>query len=74
MQVIEHKPVIAIKLGGSVLSKLSSLFYKSIKDLQQHYHVVLVHGGGPEITAMLNKLAIESTFINGHRKTTKNVF
>ncbi|MGE6755882.1 acetylglutamate kinase [Rossellomorea sp. NPDC071047] len=74
MQVIEHKPVIAIKLGGSVLSKLSSLFYKSIKDLQQHYHVVLVHGGGPDITAMLNKLTIESTFINGHRKTTKQVF
>jgi acetylglutamate kinase len=74
MQVTEHKPVIVLKLGGSVLSKLSSLFYKSIKDLQQHYHVILVHGGGPDITATLKKLGIESTFINGQRKTTKEVF
>jgi acetylglutamate kinase len=74
MQVTEHKPVIVVKLGGSVLSKLSTLFYKSMKDLQQHYHVILVHGGGPEITAALNKFGIESTFINGQRKTTKDVF
>ncbi|NMH67421.1 acetylglutamate kinase [Bacillus sp. RO3] len=74
MQVIEHKPVIAIKLGGSVLSELSPRFFKSIKTLQDDYHVIVVHGGGPDITAMLSKLAIESTFINGQRKTTREVF
>lgn len=74
MQVTEHKPVIVVKLGGSILSELSSLFYKSIKDLQKHYHVILVHGGGPDITATLNVFGIESTFINGQRKTTKDVF
>ncbi|PFA68458.1 acetylglutamate kinase [Bacillus sp. AFS015802] len=74
MQVTEHKPVIMVKLGGSVMSKLSSLFYQSMKDLQQRCHVVLVHGGGPDITATLKKLGIQSTFINGQRKTTEDVF
>lgn len=32
-------------------------------------HVVLVHGGGPEITAMLNKIGKESRFVGGLRYT-----
>ena len=32
-------------------------------------HTVLVHGGGPEITAMLGKLGKETRFINGLRYT-----
>ncbi len=32
-------------------------------------HPVLVHGGGPEITAMLQKLGIESRFVSGLRVT-----
>jgi acetylglutamate kinase len=32
-------------------------------------HVVLVHGGGPEITDMLNRLGKDSHFINGLRYT-----
>lgn len=74
MQVTEHKPVIVVKLGGSVLSKLSTSFYKSIKNLEEHYHIILVHGGGPDITEALKIVGIESTFINGQRKTTKEVF
>ncbi|MCS5695305.1 acetylglutamate kinase [Desulfofundulus thermocisternus] len=32
-------------------------------------HPVVVHGGGPEITAMLQKLGIESRFVSGLRVT-----
>ncbi|HHW42512.1 acetylglutamate kinase [Desulfofundulus thermobenzoicus] len=32
-------------------------------------HPVIVHGGGPEITAMLKKLGIESRFVGGLRVT-----
>ena len=32
-------------------------------------HVVLVHGGGPEISAMLKKIGKESRFVNGMRYT-----
>ena len=31
--------------------------------------IVLVHGGGPEISSLLNKLGIESKFVNGLRYT-----
>lgn len=34
-------------------------------------HVVLVHGGGPEITALLKKLGKESRFIGGLRYTDR---
>lgn len=34
-------------------------------------HVVLIHGGGPEISGMLKKLDIESRFVNGLRYTDK---
>ncbi|MBE6784839.1 MAG: acetylglutamate kinase [Ruminococcaceae bacterium] len=33
--------------------------------------VVLIHGGGPEISGMLKKLGIESKFVNGLRYTDK---
>lgn len=33
--------------------------------------IVLIHGGGPEISSMLKKLGIESKFINGLRYTDK---
>lgn len=33
---------------------------------------ILVHGGGPEISKMLNRLQIESKFINGLRYTDKD--
>lgn len=33
--------------------------------------VVLVHGGGPDINAMLNKMQIESKFVDGLRVTDK---
>ena len=74
MQVTEHKRVLVVKLGGSVLSKLSAPFYQSIKELQQSHHVIIVHGGGPDITATLGVLGVQSTFINGQRKTTEDVF
>ncbi|WP_226671685.1 acetylglutamate kinase [Rossellomorea aquimaris] len=74
MQVTEHKNVLVVKLGGSVLSKLSAPFYQSIRELQRSYHVIIVHGGGPDITATLGMLGIQSTFINGQRKTTEDVF
>ena len=31
--------------------------------------IVLIHGGGPEISSLLNKLGIESKFVNGLRYT-----
>lgn len=65
---------IVIKCGGSILAKLSDDFFASIKELQQNgFQIVIVHGGGPEIETMLNKLQITSEFVDGLRKTTSEV-
>ena len=66
--------VIVIKCGGSIINELSEEFFSSIRDLkEQGYKIVIVHGGGPEINEMLSALTIKSEFVNGLRKTTKEV-
>ncbi|WP_449539451.1 acetylglutamate kinase [Ferdinandcohnia sp. Marseille-Q9671] len=65
---------IVIKCGGSILAQLSDSFFKSIRELKESgYKVVIVHGGGPEIGQTLSSLNIKSEFVNGLRKTTKEV-
>ncbi|MDQ0217545.1 acetylglutamate kinase [Peribacillus cavernae] len=66
--------ILVIKCGGSIIEELSPSFFTSIKELQsQGYQLVFVHGGGPDINAMLNKYEIEPVFVNGLRKTTAEV-
>jgi len=64
---------IVIKYGGSAMldEALKKTVMGDIVLLSQvGVKVVLVHGGGPEITDMLGKLKIESKFINGIRQTS----
>nr|WP_100374670.1 acetylglutamate kinase [Bacillus sp. FJAT-45037] len=66
--------MIVIKCGGSTLNELSPAFYEAMVELWKlGKYVVLVHGGGPHINQVLHQLKVESTFINGLRKTTKEV-
>ncbi|WP_281658850.1 acetylglutamate kinase [Halobacillus sp. Cin3] len=66
----EHKPTIVIKLGGSMLDKLTDDFYDSFQELLTHYRCIIVHGGGPAIRRLLDRLQIKGEFIEGLRKTT----
>lgn len=52
------------ELKQAVMSDIILLTLVGIK-------VVLIHGGGPEISGMLKKLGIESRFVNGLRYTDK---
>ena len=66
--------IMVLKCGGSILDQLSDSFFTSIQKLQANgYKIVIVHGGGPEIGLMLTKLEIKSEFINGLRKTSKEI-
>lgn len=63
-----------MKCGGSTLAALPDAFFKDLKDLQDKgIHPVIVHGGGPAISGNLEKLGIETEFVNGLRKTTEEV-
>ena len=61
-----------IKYGGHAMgdSKLAELFARDVVLLKQvRINPVVVHGGGPQIGAMLERLKIKSEFINGLRVT-----
>ncbi|HZS08062.1 MAG TPA: acetylglutamate kinase [Blastocatellia bacterium] len=65
---------VVIKLGGSVLSETSlrlSLVYQISELRHMGSEIVLVHGGGKQIAAMLERLNIESRFYDGLRITDK---
>lgn len=65
------KKVIVFKCGGSAVDDLSDEFFENIQFLQAAgLQPVIVHGGGPAIQQMLDKLEIESSFVDGLRKTT----
>ena len=64
--------VVVIKYGGNAMIS-PHLFDAVIEDIillqLVGIHAVLVHGGGPEINEMLNRLGMESRFVNGLRYT-----
>ncbi len=65
---------VVIKFGGNAMGDqaLADAFAQDIVYLKQSgVNPVVVHGGGPQIAAMLKKLEIKSEFINGLRVTDK---
>jgi len=66
--------VVVIKYGGNAMIS-EELFDAVIEDIillqLVGIHAVLVHGGGPEINDMLDRLGMESRFVNGLRYTDK---
>lgn len=63
---------VVVKYGGNAMldDELKSAVMSDIVLMQLvGINVVLVHGGGPEINAMLNKIGKESRFIGGMRYT-----
>jgi acetylglutamate kinase len=64
---------IVIKYGGNAMTDeaLQSSFARDIVLMKQvGMNPVVVHGGGPQIGDLLERLNIESEFINGLRKTS----
>ncbi len=64
-----------IKYGGHAMGdpKLAALFARDVVLLRQvGINPVVVHGGGPQIGKMLERLKIKSEFLDGHRVTDKD--
>tara|TARA_B100000676_G_scaffold195955_1_gene192657 strand:+ start:64 stop:963 length:900 start_codon:yes stop_codon:yes gene_type:complete len=65
---------ITIKYGGSAMGedKLSSSFARNIVLLKQvGINPIVIHGGGPRIRKMLDRLKVKSSFVDGLRVTDK---
>ncbi|MEC9310757.1 MAG: acetylglutamate kinase, partial [Pseudomonadota bacterium] len=66
--------IVVIKLGGHAMGSDEAMetFARDIVLMRQvGVNPVIVHGGGPMINAMLDKLQIKSEFVNGKRVTDK---
>ncbi len=68
-----HGKVVVVKYGGNAMidEDLKKAFAEDIAFLRfAGFKPVVVHGGGPQISRMLDKLGIESEFKGGLRVTT----
>ena len=64
--------IVVIKFGGHAMGSDEAMesFARDIVLMQQvGVNPVIVHGGGPMINEMLDKLGVESSFVNGKRVT-----
>jgi acetylglutamate kinase len=65
--------IIVVKFGGNAMVD-ADLQRAFAEDMVYLRHVgikpVVVHGGGPQISAMLDRLGIQSEFVGGYRVTT----
>ena len=68
-----HDKIVVVKYGGNAMidDELKTAFAEDIAFLRfAGFKPVVVHGGGPQISAMLDQLGIESEFRGGLRVTT----
>ncbi|NOZ20442.1 MAG: acetylglutamate kinase [Planctomycetes bacterium] len=68
--------IILVKLGGSAMDQEESLrtVLQDVVFMELvGMHPILVHGGGPAISAEMKKRGIEPTFVKGHRVTDEQV-
>ena len=71
-----HDKIVVVKYGGNAMTDdaLRHAFAADMVFLRTcGIHPVVVHGGGPQITAMLRRLGIEGDFKGGFRVTTPEV-
>lgn len=69
--ILPIRPAI-IKLGGALLADPAQLdsFWPALKALSLERPIVIVHGGGPQATAMARKLGHEPRIVEGRRVTS----
>lgn len=65
-----------VKYGGAVMTdeNLKSMIAQDVTLLRKiGINVVVVHGGGKEITSLADKLNLDTTFVNGQRYTDESM-
>ncbi|MFD2630225.1 acetylglutamate kinase [Oceanobacillus kapialis] len=67
--------LLVLKLGGSILEKLPEKFFEIVGQIHNEKRClpIIVHGGGPAINEMLERLHIPNKKVDGLRITTESV-
>jgi acetylglutamate kinase len=71
-----HGKIVVVKYGGNAMTDdvLKAAFAADMVFLRNcGVHPVVVHGGGPQISAMLKRLGVQGDFKGGFRVTTPEV-
>jgi len=71
-----HNKTFVIKFGGSIMRNLEAkqAFIEDVVLLNLvGIKIIIVHGGGPEITERIEKIGIKTEFVDGLRKTDGEV-
>jgi acetylglutamate kinase len=65
-------PTIVLKIGGRAAESGEGLqpLFDEMRELARENRLVMVHGGGPEVTAISKRFGIEPVFHNGVRQTS----
>lgn len=65
------RPRIVAKLGGSPIQSSEQLAHitQSLARLANHHDIVVVHGGGPQATALSKRLGLTPNMVGGRRVT-----
>lgn len=66
------KPFVIVKIGGRPAANQDTLdaLLRELGSLAGRYSLVLVHGGGAEVSEMSRRLGLEPVFVNGLRQTS----
>ncbi len=70
-----HGATVVVKYGGNAMidESLQRAFAEDVVFLRlAGLRPIVIHGGGPQITAMLERLGVESQFKGGYRVTTRD--
>lgn len=70
--MVEAPSFAVVKIGGALLSDAARIaaFWDGVRVLLEDQSVVVVHGGGPQSTAMARRLGHEPRIVQGRRVTT----
>lgn len=69
LESVVAAPPVVIKIGGSTLDDAQPALAEIASLWRAGWQPVVVHGGGPAINAMLERLGVEPRFIGGRRVT-----
>jgi len=68
--------IVLLKLSGKALNEFTKNYHyiEMLNELKENYDgVIIVHGAGKMITEWSSAMNLASQFVNGHRKTTKEI-
>ena len=70
----DDKPLAVIKVGGDILldeSQRTGITTNILQLIEKNWHVVVLHGGGPQVSAMQSRCGIQPRKVAGRRITSK---